>query len=70
MEKEGEFGLQTLTGRLITITKVKPIGYKTWKRDNFYIYGVVEPLTGEHFVFEFSHLNTLCFERFLEQFST
>ncbi|BAZ41238.1 transposase family protein [Calothrix sp. NIES-4101] len=63
---ESRFGLQTVTGRLITITGVKPVGYTQWKRDNFYIYGVVEPLTGENFALEFSHLDTLCFGIFLE----
>lgn len=38
-----------------------------WKRDNFYIYGVVELLTGEYFALEFSHLDTVCFEIFLEK---
>ncbi|BAZ70847.1 transposase family protein (plasmid) [Fischerella sp. NIES-4106] len=63
------FGLQTITGRLITLTGVKPVGFTQWKRDNFYIYGVVEPLTGENFALEFSHLDTVCFEMFLEKFA-
>lgn len=40
-----------------------------WKRYNFYLYGLVEPLTGEHFIWEFSHLNTTCFNIFLEKFA-
>ena len=31
-----------------------------------YIYGVVEPKTGEHFFYEFTHLNSQCFQIFLE----
>ena len=64
---ESRFGLQTITGRLITLTGVKPVGYTQCCFDNFYIYGVVEPLTGENFVIEFSHLDSICFEMFLEQ---
>jgi transposase len=30
-----------------------------------YLYGVVEPATGEHFFYEFTHCNTDCFELFL-----
>lgn len=30
-----------------------------------YLYGIVEPKTGESFFFEFSHLNTDCFQMFL-----
>lgn len=41
-----------------------------WKRENFYLYGLVEPLTGEFYIWEFSHLNTACFNIFLEQFAT
>ncbi len=31
-----------------------------------YIYGVVEPKTGEHFFYDFTHLNSQCFQIFLE----
>ncbi|MBD2021724.1 hypothetical protein H6F43_16205 [Leptolyngbya sp. FACHB-36] len=30
-----------------------------------YLYGIVEPKTGASFFFEFSHLNTDCFQVFL-----
>jgi hypothetical protein len=39
-----------------------------WKRENFYLYGLVEPLTGEYFIWEFSHLNAAYFSVFLEKF--
>ena len=29
---------------------------------------MVEPLTGDHFFLEFSHLDTVCFEQLLTQF--
>jgi len=40
-----------------------------WKRQAFYLYGVVEPTTGESHFFEFSHLDTQCFQQFLNQVS-
>jgi len=33
-----------------------------------WLYGAVEPLTGESFFYEFTHLDTVCFEKFLELF--
>ncbi len=52
----------------MTIKGVKPLGVVQWQRENFYLYGVVEPATGESFFLEFSHLDTICFEEFLRQF--
>ena len=48
---------------------IKPEGIVGWARDNFYLYGVVEPVTGESFFGEFSHLDSLCFQHFLNLFS-
>ena len=44
---------------MITLKGVKPIGKKQWKRGNFYIYGAVEPATGEQYYQEFSALRYL-----------
>ena len=66
---ESRFGLKTIPGKLITLLGVKPLGATQWKRDNFYLYGVVEPLTGENFFWEFSHLDTVCFAAFLRKFA-
>ena len=35
-----------------------------------WLYGAVEPLTGEEFFYEFTHLDTVCFEKFLELFAS
>ena len=48
---------------------VKPEGEKQWKFDYYYLYGLVEPQTGETFYYEFSHLDTQCFETFLQLFA-
>lgn len=68
-EDETRLGLHTIPGRLITLKGVKPIGSVQWKRDNFYLYGVVEPLTGESFFYEFSHLDSSCYQHFIEMVS-
>ena len=62
---ETRLGLKTLGGRKITAKGVKPVGQVQWQFQATYIYGIVEPKTGEHFFFEFSHLNTDCFQVFL-----
>jgi transposase len=35
----------------------------------FWLYGAVEPATGEHFFLEFSHVDTDCFQSFLVAFA-
>jgi len=40
-----------------------------WSRDNFWLYGAVEPTSGAHFFYEFSHLDTACFQRFIDLFA-
>ncbi|PSB07079.1 hypothetical protein C7B62_20960 [Pleurocapsa sp. CCALA 161] len=68
-QDETRLGLKTLTGKIITLRGVKPQGIVGWSRDNFYLYGVVEPLSGESFFGEFSHLDHFCFQQFLNLFS-
>jgi transposase len=65
-QDETRIGLKTISGRKITLTGVKPRGKVQWKFKAFYLYGVVEPSTGESFFYEFSHLNSDCFQIFLE----
>jgi hypothetical protein len=61
--------LKTVPGRLITACGVKPLGATQWQRDCFWLYGVVEPLTGFSFFYEFSHLDCTCFQTFLDLLS-
>jgi transposase len=35
-----------------------------------WLYGAVEPLTGSSFFYEFTRLDTVCFEKFLELFAS
>lgn len=68
-QDETRLGLKTITGRKITLKGIKPKGYLQWKRENFYLYGVVEPLTGRSYFYEFSHLDHQCFQLFINQVS-
>jgi DDE superfamily endonuclease len=78
-QDETRIGLKTISGRKITLRGIKPrgkvqcgsvpgeysSGHLPWQFKATYLYGVVEPATGEHFFYEFSHLNTDCFQVFL-----
>jgi DDE superfamily endonuclease len=64
-EDETRIGLKTISGRKITAKGVKPKGKVQWQFKATYLYGVVEPATGEHFFYEFTHFNTDCFQVFL-----
>lgn len=66
---ESRWGLKTLTGRVITLRGVKPVALVQWPLEAFWLYGAVEPLTGAHFFYSFSHLDAVCFNRFVEQFA-
>ncbi len=65
-QDESRLGLKTIQCRQITAQGVKPIGQVQWQREAFYLYGIVEPKTGEHFFYEFSHLDSACFEVYLK----
>lgn len=58
--------MKTLTGKVITAAGVKPTVEVKWKRENFWIYGAIEPLTGEHFLHEYPKLNSDYFQEFLD----
>lgn len=68
-QNETRLGLKTIAGRLITAPGIKPLGLSQWQRDNFYLYGVVEPLSGYSFFYEFSHLDGDYFQKFLDLLS-
>lgn len=61
--------MQTTIGKRITLKGVKPIQPVQWPRKAIWLYGVVEPHTGASFFYEFSHLDTACFEMFLKLLS-
>lgn len=65
-QDETRLGLLTLLGKRITLPGVKPEQPVQWPREAIWLYGVVAPSTGESFFYEFSHLDTACFEAFLD----
>jgi hypothetical protein len=68
-QDETRLGLQTLLGKRITAVGVKPEQAVQWPREAIWLYGVVAPATGDAFFYEFSHLDTACFECFLKLLS-
>lgn len=53
----------------MTLPGVKPQGLYQWRRPTFWLYGVVEPLTGEHFFQVYDQLNGRAFQDFIEAFA-
>lgn len=68
-QDETRLGLKTQTGRVITLGGVKPIVRVHWHWKAFWLYGVVEPITGWHFCQEYPHLNSENFQKFLDALS-
>ncbi len=69
-EDESRIGLHTVQRRKLTSRGIKPQGKVQWDFTYLWLYGVVEPLTGASFFYEFTHLDTVCFEKFLELFAS
>jgi DDE superfamily endonuclease len=67
---ESRWGLKTLTGRVITAMGVKPVLTVQWARETFWLYGAVEPLSGESVFYAFSHLDATCFNLFVQELAT
>jgi transposase len=68
-QDESRFGLLPIQRRRITVTGVKPLGTVQYHFENFYVYGAVEPTTGESFFLELPYLNATNFQIFLNEFS-
>lgn len=68
-QDESRFGLKTVTRRRITLKTVKPAVKVQWQFKAFYLYGIVEPLTGELVIQEYDRVNTENFQQFLDDFS-
>jgi hypothetical protein len=68
-QDESRFGLLPIQRRRITWSGVKPWGTVQYRFENFYVYGAVEPTTGESFFLELPYLNSTNFQIFLNEFS-
>lgn len=69
VEDESRFGLKPILRRRITARGVAPISLEHWRFEWLWLYGFVEPLTGESFFWECSHLDTVCFSHVLDRFA-
>jgi hypothetical protein len=68
-EDETRIGRKTETKRVITSIGVKPKAKVQWPREAFWVYGVVEPLTGWQWTQEESKLDSENFQAFLNHLS-
>jgi transposase len=65
---ETRLGLIPVQRRRITLRGVKPVGKVQHKFESYYLYGAVEPCTGENFFLELPYLNSDNFQVFLNEF--
>lgn len=68
-QDESRFGLHTWMGRVITACGIKPLGQWQWLFKAFWLYGAIEPATGASLFLQFTHVDTNCYQRFLDEFS-
>ena len=68
-QDESRYGVLPVVSRRITLPGIKPVAEIDYRYESVYLYGAVEPLTGERFFFELSHLTADCFQIFLNLFS-
>jgi hypothetical protein len=68
-EAERRFGLLPVHRRGITLSGIQPVGTVQYRFDNFYVYGAVEPATGESFFLELPQMNPTTVQSFLKGFA-
>jgi transposase len=68
-QDESRFGLLTVRRRRLTARGVQPIGPVQHVFQWFYVYGAVEPTTGERFFLELPYLNAESFQLFIDAFA-
>jgi transposase len=68
-QDESRFGFLTVRRRRLTAHGVQPIGAVQHVFEWFYVYGAVEPTTGERFFLERPYLNAEGFQIFVDAFA-
>jgi transposase len=68
-QDESRFGLLTVRRRRLTARGVPPVGPVQHVFQWFYVYGAVEPTTGERFFLELPYLNATNFQIFVDLFA-
>ena len=72
-QDESRIGLLPIQRRIqrrrITLRVIKPISHVQQEFKSYYLYGSVEPLTGENFFLELPALDTACFQVYIDELS-
>jgi transposase len=68
-QDESRFGLLTIRRRRLTARGVQPVGVVQHVFEWFYVYGAVEPTTGERYFLELPYLNAEGFQMFVNAFA-
>lgn len=67
-EDETRIGLMPIHRRRITAKGVRPIIGSQMKREYYYLFGMIEPLTGKDFMLELPNLDTAMMQLFMDEF--
>jgi transposase len=68
-QDESRFGLFTRNGKSLTAKGVKPVCTFQQVFKNLWVFGAFSPITGDSFLLEMPHCNSLNFQHFLNEFS-
>ena len=68
-QDDSRFGLLTIRRRCLTARGVQPVGRVPHVFEWFYVYGAVEPTTGDRFFLELPSLNAEMFQLFVDRFA-
>ena len=68
-QDESRFGILPVVQRRITSCGIKPVATVDYQYDWFYLYGAVEPLTGDGLFLELPRLTGECFQIFIDELS-
>ena len=68
-QDESRCGILPVVHRRITASGVKPVAVVDYQYDWFYLYGAVEPLTGDGLFLELPRLTGECFQIFIDELS-
>ncbi|WP_292826592.1 transposase [uncultured Nostoc sp.] len=69
-QDESGVGLKTQTKPVVRTCGVQPVVRVAWKRQSFWLYGIVEPMSGWHFCLEYPKLCAQHFQEFLDAVSS
>jgi putative transposase len=69
VQDESRCGLLPILRRRLTARGVQPVVSSAYRFESLYLYGAVEPLTGQSFFLELPALNTQGFQLFLDHFT-